>query len=102
MNSGEAEFVVALESPIARTMLVFNESSTPETEVHRALAESLLAKLRAVKHFTAPLLIALDDHDLKKRWSNLADGTDRLATRRAAWHEVMRGLEVEWAAEKIQ
>ncbi len=92
---GETDFIGSWRPAAPRILLVFNLAATPETEVHRALAESLLSKL----HQTSPaavLALALDDTELKKRWSGFADAGSKIETRTASWREVMRGLEAEW------
>jgi hypothetical protein len=85
----EAEFAEAWKPAAPRVLLVFNMASTPEMEVHRALVEALLTKQREIS-------LALDDADLKKRWSGLTDGATRLQDRAGLWKRTMSGLPVMW------
>jgi len=87
--SREVEFARAWQAGTPRLLLIFNMAATPEPEVHRALVETLLAKQRE-------LSLALDDTDLKKRWSGFADGAARLQERSALWRRTMSGLPVMW------
>ncbi len=87
----ETEYINAWQPPASRVLLVFNMAATPENEVHRALVESVLAKQRE-------LSLALDDMDLKKRWSGFGDGPARLKERAALWRRTMSGLPVMWLA----
>lgn len=91
----ESEFVETWTPSAPRVLLVFNMSNVPESEIQRELAEGILAKLQTSLS-SAPLLVALDDRELRQRWSGFADGEARLAERLAAWREAMRGLPVEW------
>lgn len=92
----EGEFVNAWLPATSRVMLVFNMAATPEAEVQRALVESLLKKLKTDKAVPTPLLLALDDADLRKRWAGFGDLPARLAERAAAWSEAMNGTGVLW------
>lgn len=92
----EAEFVNAWLPPASRVMLVFNMATTPEAEVQRALVESLVKKLKTDKAVPVPLLLALDDADLRKRWGGFGDLPARLAERAAAWSEAMKGAGAMW------
>ena len=92
---GETDFVSAWTPAAPRILLVFNLATTPETEVHRALAEGVLAKL----HQACPgvvLVLALDDTELKRRWSGFADAGSKFEVRAASWRDVMRGLAADW------
>ena len=44
----------------------------------------------------AVLALALDDTELKRRWSGFADADAKLEARAASWREVMRGLAADW------
>jgi hypothetical protein len=92
---GETDFVSTWKPVAPRILLVFNLATTPETEVHRALAEGMLARLQQTSP-AATLVLALDDTELKKRWVGFADASSKLETRTASWHDVMRGLAAEW------
>ncbi len=92
---GETDFVNSWTPVAPRILLVFNLATTPETEVHRSLAESILAKLQQTSP-AATLMLALDDVELKKRWAGFADASSKLETRVASWHDVMRGLATDW------
>jgi hypothetical protein len=94
-GSAEAEFAAQFTPGSEPLLLVFNAAATPEAEVHRELVAALAAKLHSSKQ-TAPLMIGLDDSDLRKRWSGLGDCAERLATRTASWHTMMEGLSVQW------
>lgn len=85
----EVEWARAWQTTTPRLMMVFNLAATPENEVHRALVETLLSKQRE-------LSLALDDTDLRKRWSGFADGAARLQERSALWRRTMSGLPVMW------
>ncbi|MCE9518012.1 MAG: DUF2868 domain-containing protein [Verrucomicrobia bacterium] len=91
----ESDFVSAWKPVAPRVLLVFNLAATPETEVHRALAESVMTKLNSTNP-SMVLALTLDDTELKRRWSTFADAATKIETRTASWHEVMRGLAVEW------
>lgn len=93
---GETEFVNSWLPAAPRVMLVFNMAATPETEVQRALVESVVKKLKGDKQVCSPLLLALDDADLRKRWSGFADLSARLAERSAVWNEAMNGTGAVW------
>jgi len=92
---GETEFVSSWTPAAPRTLLVFNLATTPEAEVHRALAEGVLAKLRQANP-AGVLTLAFDDTELKRRWSGFADFDARLEARTDSWREVMRGFVAEW------
>ncbi len=87
---GETEFVAAWKPAATRLLVVFNLSVTPEIEVHRALVESLMAMA------TGPLLLALDDSEMKKRSAGFSDAAQRLAGRMELWKQIMEGLPVTW------
>ena len=91
----ESEFAESWTPGTTRVLLIFNLSSTPETEVHRALVEKLIERAQSVKAAVS-FAVTLDDADLKRRWSGLADGEERLKARTSSWHETFRGLHVEW------
>lgn len=92
----EAEFVNAWQPTTKRVMLVFNMAATPESEVQRTLVTLLVQKLKGGSETGPPLLLALDDTDLRKRWSGFADFQARLAERAAAWSEAMNGTGAVW------
>jgi hypothetical protein len=94
---GESEFVNAWLPPASRIMLIFNMATTPEVEVQRALVDSILHKMRSENGGPGtPLLLALDDADLRKRWSGFADLSPRLAERSTAWSDAMDGTGAIW------
>lgn len=93
---GESEFASAWMPATSRVMLVFNMAATPETEVQRALVESLVKKLTGGKDAGPNLLLALDDADLRKRWTGFGDLPARLAERASAWSEAMNGSGAIW------
>jgi hypothetical protein len=93
---GEAEFANAWQPTARRVMLIFNMATTPEAEVQRMLAESLTQKLKGGLEAGVPLLLALDDADLRKRWSGFGDLPARLAERAAAWSAAMNGAGAVW------
>ncbi|MEY4482749.1 MAG: hypothetical protein RL693_201, partial [Verrucomicrobiota bacterium] len=72
----EAEFVKDWKPSATRVLVIFNLSGTPEVEVHRWLAEALLERKERTM-----MLLALDDTDLKSRWSTFADAEQRLKER---------------------
>lgn len=86
---GEAEFVKGWKPSATRVLLVFNLAGTPEVEVHRWLAEAL-----AQRRERTMMLLALDDTDLRKRWSAFADAEQRLKERDNSWRQMMRGLPI--------
>lgn len=86
---GEADFVKDWKPSASRVMVIFNLSGTPEVEVHRWLADAL-----AQRKERTMMLLALDDTDLKKRWSAFADAEQRLKERDNTWRQMMRGLPV--------
>lgn len=91
----EPEFVAQFVPGAEPVLLVFSASSTPETEVQRDFVFALMSKISAGKR-AAPLMLGLDETELRKRWSGLGDFEARLATRVASWHAMMQGLNVEW------
>ena len=93
--AGETEYLETWRPSAPRVMLVFNMANVPETEIQRELAEGSVARLHAGIS-SAPLLVALDDGELRHRWSGFADGETRLADRLASWREAMHGLPIEW------
>ena len=93
---GEAEFVNAWLPQSSRVMLVFNMAATPETEVQRELVDAVAKKLSERKDIAGILLLALDDNDLKKRWSGFGDLPARLSERVSAWNEAMSGSGALW------
>ncbi|MEZ0387772.1 MAG: DUF2868 domain-containing protein, partial [Verrucomicrobium sp.] len=94
---GEAEFVAALPAPGARCLLAFNMATVPEAEVQRWLVEALLNLMRQ-KSPAPMLLLALDDADLRRRWSGFADMEKRLSDKAQSWKTIMDGLNVSWVA----
>lgn len=92
---GETDFIRSWKPAASRILLVFNLAATPESEVHRALAEGILAKLQQSSP-TAVLALALDDTELLKRWSGFADAASKIEARIASWRDVMRGLATDW------
>lgn len=94
-SGGETDFVGSWTPSAPRILLVFNLATTPETEVHRAFAEGVSAKLRQANPAGVPVL-ALDDTELKKRWSGFADSGAKLEARTDSWREVMRGFVADW------
>lgn len=93
---GEADFVAALPEMGARCLLVFNMASVPEEEVHRWLVEALLNRMKSDPSPAVSLHLALDDTDLRRRWSGFADGEKRLADKAQSWKNLMAGLNVHW------
>jgi hypothetical protein len=93
--AGETEYLEIWQPTAPRVLLVFNMSNVPEAEIQRELAEGVSKKLHA-NLSSAPLVLALEDRELRQRWSGFADGEKRLADRLAAWKETMDGLPVEW------
>jgi len=92
---GEADFVKTWQPSATRVFVIFNLAGTPEVEVHRWLAEALVErKSRAM------MLLALDDTELKKRWSGFADAEQRLTDRENSWRQMMRGLPVSFTEIK--
>ena len=51
---------------------------------------------QARTRLAAMMLLALDDTDLKSRWSTYADAEQRLAEREKSWRQMMRGLPVSF------
>jgi hypothetical protein len=92
----EADFVATLPPTGARCLLVFNMAFVPEEEVQRWLVEALLNRMKNDKSSPVFLSVALDDADLRKRWSGFADGEKRLADKAQSWRSVMQGLNVNW------
>lgn len=86
---GEADFVKGWKPSATRVLVIFNLAGTPEVEVHRWLAEALVERKERTM-----LLLALDDTDLKSRWSSFADAEQRLKERDNSWRQMMRGLPV--------
>ena len=91
----EGEFADAWSPASSRVLVVFNLSSTPEDEVHRALLEKLAERAKLAKS-AVTLAVTLDDAGLRKRWTGLADGAERLEARIRSWRDVLRGLPFEW------
>ncbi|CAN5806399.1 hypothetical protein BH11VER1_BH11VER1_03200 [soil metagenome] len=85
----EAGFVKSWKPSATRVLVIFNLAGTPEVEVHRWLAEAL-----AERKERTMMLLALDDTDLKNRWSAFADAEQRLKERDNSWRQMMRGLPV--------
>lgn len=92
----EVEFMNSWLGQASRIMLVFNMSITPEAEVQRWLVESLVAKLKGHKGTSAPLLLALDETELRKRWSGFADTDKRMSERAGAWRTMLNGAGADW------
>jgi len=92
----ETEFVSSWTTGAHRVLLIFNMASTPEAEVHRGLAQSLLEKNGGAEGVLA-LVLALDDREIRKRWSGFGDSEKRLSDRHASWKQMMIGLDVKWA-----
>ncbi len=92
---GEPDFLSSWNPAAPRILLVFNLATTPETEVHRALAEGISARLHQANP-GAVLVLALDETELAKRWSGFADADAKLKARAASWHGLMRGLAADW------
>ncbi|RBP47251.1 uncharacterized protein DUF2868 [Roseimicrobium gellanilyticum] len=91
----ETEYLESWQPAAPRVLLVFNMSNVPESEIQRELAEGIAAKLHASLS-SAPLVVALEDRELRQRWAGFADGEKRLAERLASWRETLNGLPVEW------
>jgi hypothetical protein len=91
----ETEYLETWRPTAPRVLLVFNMSNVPEAEIQREVAEGVSRKLQA-NLSSAPLVVALEDRELRQRWSGFADGERRLADRLATWRETMNGLPVEW------
>jgi hypothetical protein len=91
----ETDFVSSWTPAAPRILLVFNLATTPETEVHRALAEGVRTRLREASP-GGVLTMALDDTELKKRWSGFADSAAKLEARTDSWREAMRGFVADW------
>ncbi len=92
---GEADFLGAWTPAASRILLVFNLAATPEAEVHRALAEGIATRLHQA-NAAGVLALALDETELKRRWSGFADAGAKLEARSASWREMMRGLAADW------
>lgn len=91
----ETEYLESWRPTAPRVLLVFNMSNVPEAEIQRELAEGVSRKLQA-NLSSAPLVVALEDRELRQRWAGFADGEKRLADRLGTWKETMSGLPVEW------
>ena len=91
----EEEFVEKWDPPFEPVMLVINAALTPEEEVHRTMVGDLVQKLES-NQAAAPLIVSVDDTELRKRWAGFADCADRLKTRTLSWRETLRGLTVDW------
>ena len=91
----ETDFVRSWSPAAPRVMMVFNLAVTPEHEVHRVLVEEIAAKLRQTRP-GSPVLLALDDTELRRRWSGFADAAAKLEGRASAWRETMRGVAADW------
>ena len=92
----EADFASRWQITSEPAMLVVNAALTPEHEVHRELVEELSRKLGGGKNSAPPLIVAVDETELRKRWAGYGDVADRLKNRVASWKEVLRGLPVDW------
>lgn len=92
----EVEFMNSWLGHASRIMLIFNMSTTPEAEIQRWLVESLVTKLKDGKGASIPLLLALDDTELARRWSGFADAGKRMSERAAAWRAMLNGAGAEW------
>ncbi|MFZ4764804.1 MAG: hypothetical protein ACOYMN_07585, partial [Roseimicrobium sp.] len=93
---GEPEYVSGWVARAPRVMVVFNMAITPEVEVQRWLVEALAEKLRAAKLGVAPLLLAPEDTELRKRWSGFGDAEQRLGERAQAWRSTLQVDGAEW------
>lgn len=71
-------------------LLLFNLASTPEAENHGAFARGLVDAIKVGKHGTATAAL-LDESGYRQRLGAQAGSDNRLATRRAAWEEMLRG-----------
>ncbi len=96
--AGETEFLAGWQPSAPRVALIFNMANVPEAEVQLELAQGIANKLRARGGPEAdiPLLLAVDDTDVRRRWSGFAEGETRLAERRAGWRELLREVPAEW------
>lgn len=94
--AGETEFLAAWEPSAPRVALVFNMANVPEAEVQLEVAQGIARKLQARSMGGIPLVLALDDTDLRRRWSGFAEGENRLAERLAVWREVLKDVPAEW------
>jgi hypothetical protein len=92
----EMDFVNAWVPAAKRVMVVFNMAATPEQEVQRSLVQSLGNKLRGVNGGADPVLLVLDDADLRRRWNGFGDLPARLTERSSAWSAAMDGSGAIW------
>jgi hypothetical protein len=91
----ETEYLESWQPTAPRVLLVFNMSNVPEAEIQRELAEGVSKKLHT-NLSSAPLVVALEDRELRQRWAGFADGEKRLVDRLSTWRETMNGLPIEW------
>lgn len=72
-------------------LLLFNLSSTPETENHGAFAKGIAERLSKAKQGTAIAAI-LDESTYRQRLGEQTDSARRLSTRREAWEHMLAPL----------
>lgn len=91
-TGSESAFAAEWSPPTdKRVLLVFNLASVPEMEVHHWLADQLLSQWRRIKDHP-DFAIALDDTQLRKRWSGFVDYPSRLDQRLLAWQKALQDL----------
>jgi hypothetical protein len=79
----EDEFMARWQPKHAQTVLAFNAASTPESEVHAALARGLRTLLQQ-RHRRCQLTALLDTHTMKDRRTDEA-----VATRLKLWQQAL-------------
>lgn len=79
----EDEFIQQWQPKHAQTVLAFNAATTPESEVHAALARSLRTLLQQ-RHRRCQFIALLDTHTLRDRRTD-----DAIATRIGLWQKAL-------------
>jgi hypothetical protein len=93
---GEDEYLerAASAAPADRLVLLFNLAATPEEENHGVLARGLL-RLAAEGKAARRVDVLVDESAYRERLAGESGAAGRLAQRRAAWGEILRGLDWE-------
>ncbi len=94
--ASETDFLAQWRPAAPRVALIFNMANVPEAEVQVELAMGVANRLRE-QSASIPLLLVLDDTDLRKRWSGFSEGETRLNERAATWREMLKDVPGEWA-----